>query len=68
MGIQIKDLHAIILSFAMHHLGMNPQANEESPLKWTKASDSPLQWTWFISPHFSRGRVMSEAGNRNPLA
>ncbi len=31
------------------HLGMNPQANSQSPLKWTEESDSPLQWTFGVN-------------------
>ncbi len=34
-----KDLHAVIPSSAMHHLGMNPQATSSSPLKWTQESE-----------------------------
>jgi Phage derived protein Gp49-like (DUF891) len=40
---------------------MNPQANSQSPLKWTEEFYSPLQWTLAVSPHFSRGWVTNGA-------
>ncbi len=36
---EIEDFTQRLLASLGHHLGINPQANRESPLKWTKESD-----------------------------
>jgi hypothetical protein len=35
ISLRAIDIYAVIPGSALHHLGMNPQANSKSPLKWT---------------------------------